>query len=149
MSLTFRGAAAPVLLLVVAACAAPIDIATPTSAVALPAPSVAPEPTPVMAPSVAPASTFVAAGAAPQVECGGGMMSGADIDHVPDAQGVTDILAATRALIGVRATDVIVAEPTVTVVVRDGQPIWRGGWHDGGNGFLLGETTACADAGIR
>ena len=72
MSLTFRSAALPVLLLVVAACAAPIEVPTPTSAVALPVPSVAPEPTPVMAPNVTPASTFVAAGAAPQVECGGG-----------------------------------------------------------------------------
>ena len=92
---------------------------------------------------------LVGSGEAPQVTCGGGVMSGADIDYVANAQGVTDILAATRALTGVRATDVIVVEPTVTVVVRDGRPIWRGGWHDGGRGFLLGSLLSCTDAGIR
>ena len=75
--------------------------------------------------------------------------SGADIDYIPGAQGVSDILAATQGFIGVRATDVIVVEPTVTVVVRDGRPIWRGEWLDGGNGFLLGSKMACQDAGIR
>ena len=149
MSLTFRSAAVPVLLLVVAACAAPIDIATPTSAVALPVPSVAPEPTPVMAPSVTPASTFVAAGAAPQVDCGGDLVSTAIIDYAANAPGDADILAATQGLTGVRPTDVIVVEPTATVVVRDGRPIWRGEWFDGGRGFLLNTATACPDAGIR
>ena len=145
---THRWASLVAVTLAVAACA-PIASPTPTIGDALPEPSTAPEPTPVIAPSVAPASTFVAAGAAPQVDCGGGLVSGGDIDYTADAQGVSDVLAATRALIGVRATDVIVAEPTVTVVVRDGQPIWRGAWHDGGRGFLLGSIMACADAGIR
>jgi hypothetical protein len=149
MRLTFRTAAVPVLLLAVTACGAPIDTPSATSAVALPAPSTAPDPTPVIAPSVAPASTFVAEGAAPQLECGGGLISRADIDYVADAQGVPDILAATQRLIGVRPTDMIVVEPAVTVVVRDGRAIWRGDWHDGGQGFLLGSKMACQDAGIR
>ena len=55
----------------------------------------------------------------------------------PNRAGVTDILAATQGFIGVLPTDVIVVEPTVTVVVRDGEPIWRGEWFDGGRGFLL------------
>jgi hypothetical protein len=127
-----------------------VDRPAPTVAATVsPAPSTAPEPTPVMTPSVAPSATLVAAGDAPQVDCAGGMMSGADIDYVPEAQGVDDILAATRNLIGVRATDVIVAEPTVTVVVRDGRPIWRGEWRDGGRGFLLDSRLACTDTGIR
>ena len=143
-----RGTAWLGVLVLVTACAR-VDVPTPSTSATPPAPSTAPEPTPVMTPSVAPAATFVAAGAAPQLDCPGGLISGADIDYAPGAQGVGDIVAATRGLIGVRATDVIVAEPTVTVVVRAGRPIWRGAWHDGGLGFLLGSTEACSDAGIR
>ena len=143
-----RGAVVVTVVVTVMACG-PVDVPTPTPSPALPAQPTAPEPTPVMASAVAPAATFVAAGAAPQLDCGGGLISGADIDYVAEAQGVSDILAATRAFIGVRATDVIVAEPTVTVVIRDGRPIWRGEWRDGGRGFLLDSKEACTDTGIR
>jgi hypothetical protein len=135
-------------LLLVAACS-PVDVPTPTLPVALSVPSVAPEPTPVMAPSVVPASTFVAAGLAPQVDCGGAEASTAIIDYAANAPGDADILSATQGLTGVRPTDVIVVEPTATVVVRDGRPIWRGEWFDGGRGFLLNTATSCPDAGIR
>jgi hypothetical protein len=137
------------MLVALAACAAPIDLATPTLEPALPAPTMAPLPTPVGEPTAVSTNLVVGAGEAPQLTCGGGVISGADIDYVGGAPGVTDILAATRAFLGVRATDVIVVEPTVTVVVRDGQPVWRGEWYDGGNGFLLGSKTACENAGIR
>lgn len=145
---THRWASLVAVTLAVAACA-PIASPTPTIADALPAPSTAPEPTPVIAPSVAPASTFVAAGAAPQVQCDGDLMSTAIIDYAANAPGDADILAATQSLTGVRATDMIVVEPTATVVVRDGRPIWRGNWFDGGRGFLLNTATSCPDAGIR
>ena len=143
------GAAWATMVLVVAACAAPIDLATPTLEPALPAPTLAPLPTPVGEPTAVSTNLVVGAGEAPQLTCGGGVISGADIDYVGGARGVRDILAATRAFLGVRATDVILVEPTVTVVVRDGQPVWRGEWFDGGNGFLLGSKTACQDTGIR
>ena len=145
---THRWASLVAVTLAVAACA-PIASPTPTIADALPAPSTAPEPTPVIAPSVAPASTFVAAGLAPQVDCGGAEESTAIIDYAANAPGDADILAATQGLTGVRPTDVIVVEPTATVVVRDGRPIWRGEWFDGGRGFLLNTATSCPDAGIR
>ena len=149
MSLTFRSVASPVLLLVVAACAAPNEVPTPTSAAALPAPSVAPEPTPVMAPNVVPASTFVAVGAAPQWTAVMDRCSGANIDYVPMRRASpTSSRRRGPSPACVRPMSSS-SEPTVTVVVRDGRPIWRGGWYDGGRGFLLGSTMACADAGIR
>jgi hypothetical protein len=144
-----RGAACVAVTLLVGACAGPIDVPTPTTAVARPAQSTAPEPTPVVPANGRAAETFVPAGAAPQVACGGGLISGADIDYLPDAQGVGDILAATRGFPGVLPTDVIVVEPAVTVVVRDGRPIWRGEWADSGRGYLLASTASCTDAGIR
>ena len=77
-----RAAASLVTVLVLGACAAPIDVPTPTVARTLAAPSTAPEPTPVMSPSAVPASTVVAAGAAPPVDCGGAAVSTAIIDYV-------------------------------------------------------------------
>ena len=149
MRTTGRAAALLVLLLLVGACAGPIVVPTPTGAAAFPSQSTAPEPTPVMATGVVPTSTFVAPGAAPQVACGGDLVSTAIIDYAPNAPGVPDVLAATQGFTGVLPTDIIVVEPTVTVVVRDGRPIWRGDWFDGGRGFLLNTATACPDAGIR
>ena len=144
-----RGAAWLAMVLVVGACSQLVDRPPPTVPAALPASPVAPDPTPVMGPTAASNVLVVGAAEAPQVTCGGGTISGADIDYVSGSPGVTDILAATQGFIGVRSTDVIVVEPTVTVVVRDGEPIWRGEWFDGGRGFLLGSKMSCADAGIR
>ena len=83
------------------------------------------------------------------MDCGGDVMSTAIIDYAPGAQGVADIRAATRSFTGVRPTDEIIVEPTATVVVRDGRPIWRGDWFEGGPGYLLNTATSCVDAGIR
>jgi hypothetical protein len=149
MRTTSRGAASLVMALVLGACAAPTDVPTPTVAAALPVETVAPVPTPVMSPSAVPAATVVAAGAAPPVDCGGAAVSTAIIDYVANAQGVPDILAATQGFVGVLPTDTIVVEPTATVVVRGGRPIWRGDWFDGGRGYLLNTAMACPDAGIR
>ena len=71
------------------------------------------------------------------------------IDYAPNAPGVPDIAAATLALAGVRPTDLVVVEPSTTVVVRAGRPIWRGDWFDGGRGMLLGGTQSCPDSNIR
>ncbi|MEA2653772.1 MAG: hypothetical protein QOI37_999 [Chloroflexota bacterium] len=66
------------------------------------------------------------------------------IDYADAAPGVTDILAATRALRGLLPTDLVVTQGNSTVVVRDGRAIWRGDWSNMGRGFLLGRWTACA-----
>lgn len=66
------------------------------------------------------------------------------IDYADAAPGVTDILAATRALRGVLPTDLVVPQGTSTVVVRDGHAIWRGDWSNMGQGFLLGGWSSCA-----
>jgi hypothetical protein len=144
-----RGATSLVMVLVLGACAAPIDVQTPTVAQTQAAPPTAPEPTPVMSPGAVPASTVVPAGAAPPVDCGGAAVSTAIIDYVANAEGVPDILVATQGFVGVLPTDTIVVEPTATVVVRGGRPIWRGDWFDGGRGYLLNTAMACQDAGIR
>jgi hypothetical protein len=135
-------------LVLVVACGQ-LDVATPTVATTLAAPSVVPAPTPVMSPGAVPASTVVPAGAAPPVDCGGAAVSTAIIDYVANAEGVPDILVATQGFVGVLPTDTIVVEPTATVVVRGGRPIWRGDWFDGGRGYLLNTAMACQDAGIR
>jgi hypothetical protein len=141
-------AAWPGVLLAAAACAGPV-VETPAVPTPAPVTSNAPEETPVIAPTPTPAATVVAAGAAPPVDCGGGVVSSAVIDYAANAPGEADILAATRGFAGVLPTDTIVVEPTATVVIRGGRPIWRGDWFDGGRGFLLGSTTACPGAGIR
>jgi len=149
MRTTARAATSLVMVLLLGACAAPIDVRTPTVTQPQAAPSIAPEPTPVVSPSAAPASTVVAAGAAPPVDCGGAAVSTAIIDYVANAGGVPDILVARQGFVGVLPTDTIVVEPTATVVVRGGRPIWRGDWFDGGRGYVLNTAMACPDAGIR
>ena len=48
------------------------------------------------------------------------------IDYADEAAGGADIFAATRALPGVRPTDVVVITGTATWVVRGGSAIWTG-----------------------
>jgi hypothetical protein len=83
-----------------------------------------------------------------EVRCGGGSMQSAVIDYAIDAPGVADIAAATRALRGVGPTDLVVAQGTSTIVIRDGRAIWRGDWFNMGRGFLLGQSNACAGVEI-
>jgi hypothetical protein len=70
------------------------------------------------------------------------------IDYADEAAGGADIFAATRALPGVRPTDVVVVTGTATWVVRGGSAIWTGTWFPGSSGFLLGGFTSCGNAGI-
>ena len=150
MRTTGRGAASLVMVLVLGACAAPIDVQTPTVAQTQAAPPSAPEPTPVMSPSAVPASTVVAAGAAPPVDCGGAAVSTAIIDYVANAQGVPDILAATQGFVGVLPTDIDRRRAD-----RDGRGPRRSARSGAATGstagaaILLNTAMACPDAGIR
>jgi hypothetical protein len=74
-------------------------------------------------------------------------MQSSVIDYANEARGVSDILAATRALRGVVPTDLVVTQGDATVVVRDGTAIWRGDWFNVSRGYLLGGSSSCA--GIR
>lgn len=101
-----------------------------------------PTPVSVATPSASP-STPALEGASLEVHCGGGIMAAAIHDYTNEARGVTDILAATRALQGVAATDLVVRDGDSTVVIRHGQAIWRGDWSDMGRGFLLDQSRSC------
>ncbi len=115
--------------------AAPRVFEVPSATSVVPTLSVA---TPSASPS-APALTVVSL----ELHCGNGFMQTSIIDYANEARGVIDILAATRALRGVAATDLVVTHGNSTVVIRDGQAIWRGDWSNMGRGFLLGQSSAC------
>lgn len=83
-----------------------------------------------------------------ELRCDGDTMRGGTIDYADEAPGTTDIVAATRALGGVLATDLVVRNDASTVVIRGGQAIWRGDWGDRGRGFLLDQWMSWEDAGI-
>jgi hypothetical protein len=75
----------------------------------------------------------------------GGTVSTAIIDYADDPSGPLDIVGATRAMRGVRPTDIVAIDGTSTVVVRDGRVIWRGSWSPGASGFYLGGYSACEE----
>ena len=129
-------------LALVGGCASVSPTAAPRAFEVPPATSVVPTPLSVATPSAspsAPALTVVSL----ELHCGNGLMQASIIDYANEARGVTDILAATRALRGVAATDLVVTHGNSTVVIRDGQAIWRGDWSNMGRGFLLGQSSAC------
>jgi len=77
-------------------------------------------------------------------------MTGADIDYVADATGGSpDLDAATRALRGVRPSDVIAVEGDRSGVVRDGRAVFVGRWFSStSGGWLLSQFEACGDSEI-
>jgi hypothetical protein len=120
----------------VAPTAAPSAVETPRMAAAVPTPAS------VETPSGSPSAPALE-GVSLELRCGGGLMQSSIIDYANEARGVSDILAATRALRGVVPTDLVVTQGDSTLVVRGGQAIWRGDWFNLGRGFLLGGWSAC------
>jgi hypothetical protein len=157
MTHSYRMATIALLAFAAAACQA-VVIETPsespvsppaTDAPTAPRPSLDYQPTTSPSPSVGVESPAVVVPSVLDLSlhCTGDMLSSV-IDYADEAAGGADILAATRALPGVRPTDVVVVTGTATWVVRDGSAIWTGTWFPGRSGFLLGGFTSCATAGI-
>lgn len=121
-----------------------------TAAPATPSPVAASTPPPDEPPFVFVAAELPAPlDAVPPPRCEGGT-TGGDVDYAPDAQGGSpDLETATRALRGVRWTDVIALEERRSGVVRDGRAIFTGSWSRSASGaWLLSSFQACGDAGI-
>lgn len=134
-------------LALVGGCASVSPTAAPSAVEAPPATGAVPTPLSVATPSASPSAPALE-GVSLELHCGGGLMQSSIIDYANEARGVTDILAATRALRGVAATDLVVTHGNSTVLIRDGQAIWRGDWSNMGRGFLLGQSSACAGVQI-
>ena len=128
---------------VLAGCATTLPTATRSAALTTSGPPTLSVATPSASPSP-PALEGVSL----DLHCGGGLIQSTIIDYANEAPGVTDILAATRALRGVAASDLVVTHGNSTVLIRDGQAIWRGDWFNMGRGFLLGQSSACAGVQI-
>lgn len=117
--------------------------ATPSTSTDTPAPS----PFPVSPALTAPPGGSEA-GSIGILRCTGDEMASA-IDYAPDARGTTtDLVAATRALSGVQAADMIGIGAGQTSVIRDGRTIWIGTWFQAPGGWLLSGFSACGNAGI-
>lgn len=129
-------------LALVGGCASVSPTAAPSAVEAPPATGAVPTPLSVATPSASP-SVPALEGVSLELHCGGGLMQSSIIDYANEARGVTDILAATRALRGVAATDLVVTHGNSTVLIRDGLAIWRGDWSNMGRGFLLEQSRAC------
>jgi hypothetical protein len=138
-----RIAALAATLLMLAACATNPPSQEPAAS-SQPAPT--PVPTQVVEPSATAAMSQDPAAIAPELTCP--EQTSMIIDYAPGALGHPDILASTQGLRGVRPSDVVVVAGTSTVVIRDGQAIWRGEWSPVAGGFILGGSTACKGAGI-
>ena len=101
-----------------------------------------------VAPTPTPSAGPLSADELPQLACPGQLTSTV-IDYASDAPGAQDIEAATRALDGVDATDVVLRHGDSTAVVRAGRPIWTGDWVKGERGYLLTYVTACSNIGVE